>query len=360
MIRIAQIANNKLLTVDIFTRSKNNPILKPNPENSWGGFKVYNPGAIYEDGTYHLFYRAMGRDWISAIGNAISEDGENFTRADNKPALAPEFDYEKRGVEDCRVVKIDGIYLMAFVAFDGDIARLCLATSRDLNSWQKQGLILKKWDWTKSYNFLELFAEAIKRRFRLKRNWSKPGALFPEKINGKYWLLFGDTFMWHASSDDGISWMPSQAPLLKARKDFFDNNFIEVGPSPIKTKKGWLVLYHGVDKKLVYRLGFLILDINNPTNIIFRSPEPIFEPKEPYELRGIVDILPGGYKVMEKMNSDELAAFIQKYEAMGKMPRVAFVNGAVLVGDILHIYYGASDSVICTATAKLENILALV
>ncbi len=343
----------------IFTRSKNNPILKPDPKNGWENFKVYNPGAIYENGQYHLFYRAMSKAWVSTIGHAISQDGENFTRTNNKPAITTEFDYEKQGVEDCRVVKIGDVYFMIFVVFDGDMARLSLATSHDLNSWQKQGLILEDWDWTKSYGFFELFVETIKRRFNLKKNWLKPGALFPEKINGKYWLLFGDTFIWYANSDDRINWTPATMPLLKAKKDSFDNYFIEMGPPPIKTEKGWLVLYHGVNKKFVYRLGFLLLDLNDPTKILYRSPKPIFEPQESYELKGIVDILPGGWKKMKGMTSDELTAFIEKYEKKDEMPRVAFVNGAVLVGNTLRIYYGASDSVVCTATAKLGDILSL-
>src|SRR3989344_381177 len=102
-----------------FTRSSKNPILRPNLENTWEDFKVYNPGALYEDNVYHLFYRARGKDWISSIGHATSTDGENFTRANTTPMLTPEFDYEKQGLEDPRIVKIDGTYFMTHTVFDG-------------------------------------------------------------------------------------------------------------------------------------------------------------------------------------------------------------------------------------------------
>ncbi|MDP1689151.1 MAG: hypothetical protein Q8L47_03410 [bacterium] len=347
--------------LNLFTRSKNNPILKPNPENPWESLKVYNPGAIYEDETYNLFYRAMGNDWVSSIGHATSQDGENFTRVSSTPILAAEFDYEKKGLEDPRVIKVADNYFMAHTAYDGDCARLALATSRDLKVWEKHGPIQKEWDWIKHISWLKYFKELVKARFHLQRNWSKAGAIFPEIINGKYFLFFGDHHIWLSTSSDSLNWEIPQTPFLKARPaPFFDNAFIEMGPPPIITTKGWLVLYHGVDYKFVYRLGFLLLDLNDPTKILYRSTEPIFEPQEPYELKGIVDILPGGYKQMENMSPEELKTFINKMDKLGKMPRVAFVNGAVLIGDTLRIYYGASDSVICTATANINDILNLV
>lgn len=130
-----------------------------------------------------------------------------------------------------------------------------------------------------------------------------------------------------------------------------------MGPPPIKTDAGWLVLYHGIDDKIVYRLGFLILDLNDPSKILYRSEKPIFEPEEPYELSGMVDILPEGLEALEKMSQEELNEFLKTHEQSGKMPQIIFCCGAVVVDGILRIYYGASDSVICTATAKIEDVL---
>lgn len=113
----------------------------------------------------------------------------------------------------------------------------------------------------------------------------------------------------------------------------FDSEHVEMGPSPIKTNVGWLVLYHGIDDKMVYRLGYLLLDLNDPTKILFRSNESIFEPSTPYELEGIIDIT----------NDDK--------------PKVIFCCGAVLINNILRIYYGAGDSVVCTASTDINNLL---
>ncbi len=317
----------------MFQRSKNNPILKPNETNSWEDFKVYNPGAVYENNVFHLFYRARGTNWVSSIGYATSRDGEIFERF-QKPVLKPEQPYESNGLEDPRVVKVGDTYFMTYTAFDGKVARLCIATSRDLRNWEKHGKVFQSWDWCKA------------------------GALFPEMIGDQYWMLFGDRNIWLAHSNDGLEWQPIQNPLLSSRQEkYFDDYFVEMGPPPIKTKKGWLVFYHGVNRKNVYRLGFLVLDYNDPTKIVFRVSGTIFEPQEPYELIGVVDILPGGWKAMEKMSKQELQQFITKNESKGKMPRVVFVCGAVLVGEQIRIYYGASDMVVCTATADLDDIL---
>ncbi len=338
----------------MFTRSKNNPILKPNKNHDWESRKVYNCGTIYEDNKYHLLYRAVGDDWVSRLGYAVSEDGENFKRF-NKPLLFPETDLEKRGLEDPRISKVNNKYFLTFTAYDGVVARLNFATSQDLKNWQKQGKILPDWDFKKAGGFLVDWDEARK---ETEKEWSKAGGIFSEIINNKYWMLFGDSNIWLVSSDDGIKWEPIWEPFIKPRKgNYFDNAHIEMGPPPIKTDVGWLVLYHGIDKEIYYRLGFLILDLNDPTKILYRSEKPIFEPEEPYELSGIVDILPGGLKAMGKMSKEELAEFLKTHEKTGRMPKVTFCCGAVMVDGILRIYYGASDSVICTATAKLDDVL---
>ena len=338
----------------MFTRSKNNPILKPNKNYGWESRKVYNCGAIYDSNQYYLFYRAVGDDWISRIGYAVSKDGEKFKRF-NKPLLFPEIDLEKRGIEDPRITKVNDKYFLTFTAYDGNAARLNFATSQDLKKWYKYGKILSSWDFEKAGGFSVNWDEARK---ETEKDWSKAGGIFSEIINNKYWMLFGDSNIWIASSDDGIKWEPIWEPFIKPRKGgYFDNAHIEMGPPPIKTDVGWLVLYHGINQEIFYRLGFLILDLNNPTKILYRSEKPIFEPEEPYELSGIVDILPGGLKAMEKMSKTELTEFLKTHEKTGRMPKVTFCCGAVVVDGILRIYYGASDSIICTATAKLKDIL---
>ena len=340
----------------MFVRSRNNPILKPNKNHSWESRKVYNCGAIYDNKKYHLFYRAVGEDWYSSIGYAVSSDGENFKRF-NKSVLSPESELEKRGLEDPRVTKVDNIYYLTFTAYDGITARLNLATSKDLKTWKRQGAVLPNWDFIKAKGFLVDWDEA-RNNPKTGKDWSKAGGIFPEVIKNNYWMLFGDSNIWLANSQDGIRWQPVWQPFIKPRKsNYFDNIHVEMGPPPIKTREGWLVLYHGINDKIVYRIGFLILDLKNPAKILFRCEKPIFEPEELYEFSGIVDVLPGGFTAMETMNKNELKQYIQKAKDDRTMPNVIFCCGAVVVNDVLRIYYGASDSVICTATAKLDNIL---
>ncbi len=343
----------------MFTRSKYNPILRPNENGDWESRKVYNCGAIYENNKYHLFYRAVGDDWISRIGYAVSEDGENFRRFE-RPILFPESGLEKRGIEDPRISKVKDKYFLTFTAYDGNAARLNFAVSEDLKNWEKRGVMMPDWNSEKAGVFRVKWDEA-RNTVAAKKEWSKAGGVFPEIISNKHWMIFGDSNIWLANSDDGLKWKPVWEPFIRPRKgSYFDSAHIEMGPPPIKTGAGWLVLYHGIDDKIVYRLGFLILDLNDPAKILYRSAKPIFEPEKPYELCGLVDILPGGLKAMEKMSKEELNEFLEKHKQSGRMPQVTFCCGAVVVNGILRIYYGASDSVICAATARMEDILKVI
>ena len=316
---------------------------------------VYNPAAIYENKKYHLFYRAIGGAWVSKIGYAVSDDGENFIK-DKHPALEPELEIEKNGIEDPRIVKIGNTFYMSYTAYDGNTARLCLAFSRDMKKWTRQGEVFPSWDARKAQSFIVSWDKAQNNK-TAKKHWNKAGGIFSEKINNKYWMIFGDRNLWLASSLNKKIWQPYYKPFLKPRPDFFDSVHIEMGPPPIKTRKGWLVLYHGIDKKRVYRLGCLLLDLKNVNNILYRSKKAIFEPEKPYEISGLVDILPGGFEKMEQMDEAELQKYITKAKNSHVMPSVIFCTGAILKNNTLRIYYGAGDDVICTATANINDIL---
>jgi predicted GH43/DUF377 family glycosyl hydrolase len=165
--------------------------------------------------------------------------------------------------------------------------------------------------------------------------------LFPEKIDGKYLLLFGEFYMWFGASETGDVFEVEKETCIGPRKgtDFFDNTFVEMGPPPILTDKGWLVLYHGINEKFQYQLGLLLLDRENPRNMLYRSPEPIFGPQEVYEL------------LHEDLDI--------KVEGAGLTPQVVFCCGAVVREESLWIYYGTGDSSICAAWAPLERLLEL-
>jgi len=349
----------------LFKRSKNNPILVLPGDNDEVK-KIYNPGVWLEDGIYHFFPRVKyeeGEKWKTEIHYYRSSDGEKFHFV-RGPILHPPSILESRGLEDPRISKVGNTYFMTYTGYDGNTARYSLATSHNLKEWEKNGPIFPQWDLGRAGGHFIKWkkGQAVKvnpetdHRFQ---GWLKAGGIFPERINGNLFMIFGQFTFWIGYSNDGRKWSHDAKPFIRPRPDMQDSKVIEMGPPPIKTEKGWLVLYNGVDHTTTYRLFFLLLDLENPRRIIYRSGS-IFEPRDSFELSGFVDILPGGFANMEKMNRAERKAFVKKAEDDKIMPRVVFCNGAVIEnGDTLRIYYGAGDTVICTATASLNDILSL-
>jgi len=353
---------------DIFTRSEFNPVIAPNEGHDWESLKVFNPGAVYHEGKYHLFYRASGKgsDWHSSLGYAVSADGEHFERFEN-PGLDRDSNnpLELRGLEDPRITKIDHTFYMTYAAYDGKTPRLFIATSTDLKNWQRHGPVLRNFDYAAMGGVRIKWDHGTpieKPDDPAQKDRSKSGGIFPECINGKYYMLFNEHRIWMATSDDGIHWDAIPEVFIGPRKgaNRFDNVFVEMGPPPIKTERGWLVLYHGVNDAIQYQLGVALLDLKDPTKILYRADEPIFGPREKYELSGIVDIIPGVVKLIEEGKEDELKTKLREAEEGGFMPQVAFVTAALVVNDVVRLYYGASDILICTATAPLKEILATI
>lgn len=352
---------------DLFKRSRLNPILQPSKENGW--WKVYNPGAIVDrEGKTHLFPRVMKKekDWHSRIAHAVSDDGENFKWCKDL-ALVRTGDSEVRGLEDPRITFIDNIYYIIFAAYDGKKVLLHSASSKNLNGpWNRHGAILPNFD------FFENGVRVIKwekgrpiEKNNIKHHgvWNKSGALFPNKINDKFTLIFGEYYMWIATSVDGINYTVIQEPIIGPRKGtkYFDNTFIETGPPPILTENGWLLFYHGIDEAFRYQLGFVLLDKNNPRKILYRSEEPIFGPREKYEVGdALIDVIHGGINAMVEMDDDKLKQFYIKARNENIMPQVTFCPGITIKNDIIRIYYGAGDTSVCTATASLKEILAII
>ena len=155
-----------------------------------------------------MIYRAedstgIGLNGTSRLGLATSTDGINFERQPD-PIFEPEEAWElPGGVEDPRIVQVEGKYYLTYTGYDGEVARLGLASSDDLTSWTRHGVLFPEWGWTKS------------------------GAIFPERINGSYWMYFGDTNIWAAHSEDMIHWTPIQEPVMTIRENMFDERLIE-------------------------------------------------------------------------------------------------------------------------------------
>ena len=283
-----------------FAKYDGNPIITPQGA-TWEAKDVFNPTTLVEGDTIKLLYRAEDStgigDWngTSRIGLATSTDGLHFDRAP-EPILEPTEPWElPGGTEDPRIVKIDSTYHLTYTAYDGETARLALATSPDLRRWTKHGLVFPDSGWTKS------------------------GAILPEPIDGRYWMYFGDTNIWAAHSPDGIQWTPVEEPVMRPRDGHFDSRLVEPGPAPIMTDGGILLIYNGADDDLVYGVGQVLLDPDDPTHVLDRTEVPFLTPTTELE-RG------------------------------GQISNVVFAEGLARLGDTWFLYYGMGDSGIGVAT----------
>jgi beta-1,2-mannobiose phosphorylase / 1,2-beta-oligomannan phosphorylase len=338
-----------------FERAEQNPILTPIADSAWASEKVYNCAVAFRNGAYHMLFRAMGRDAVSRLGYAVSEDGIHF-RARPEPLLEPSIAVDAKGCEDPRMTVLDDTFYVAYTAFDGQNARVMLAVSGDGVQWTKRGPLFPKW----SAGAWPPWPVDVK-------NWSKGGAIFPAKVGGVYWMLFGDDDIWLAQSENGLDWTASAEVVLGPRTGHFDCGYVEVGPPPIQTPEGWLVLYHGVDRRAdapgqprVYRLGVALLDGSNPYRVLARCADAVLEPVEEYETRGLVD---AGYvdRLIAEHGEDftrfrEWDSDTRDYGA-NAFPTVIFCCGAVERDGQIHAYYGAMDTSICLATASTADLL---
>jgi predicted GH43/DUF377 family glycosyl hydrolase len=290
-------------------RVSNDPILSPHGDR-WESAGTFNPAVIRHAGKFVMLYRAQDKVGTSRLGYAESSDGLHFQRRP-EPVLSPEADYEKDGgVEDPRLVKFGDIYYLTYTGYNKKDAQLCLATSKDLVHWQRQGVIIP----------------ANKGHWNVR--WTKSGAIVPEKINGRYWMYFLGTSADNkdqtglAYSSDLLHWTEAtDAPALPNRPGQFDSRVAEPGPPPILTKDGIALIYNGADDKLVYRVGVAMFDRRNPAKLLWRSEQPVFVP-------------------------------VQEWEKVGQVPNVVFVEGMAKEGNRYLLYYGGADKYVGVAEAQ--------
>lgn len=287
-----------------FVKYDANPIITPQGD-TWEAKDVFNPAAFADNDQIYMLYRAEDSTGVgiwngtSRIGLGISDDGLQFDRHPD-PIYEPVDDFElPGGAEDPRIVKIDDTFWLTYTAYDGETARQALASSTDLFTWERHGLIFPQLGWTKA------------------------GAIVPIQINGRYWMYFGDTNIWAAWSEDLINWTPIEEPVMRPREGMFDSRLIEPGPTPVITEHGILLLYNSADDDLVYRTGQALFDINDPTRLLERSDDFFMEPD--YEL-----------------------------EVDGQIPNVVFIEGLAKLGDTWFLYFGMGDSGIGVATYQEE------
>lgn len=321
------------------TKYEGNPILTATGEGDWEALAVLNPGAIVHDAKVWMLYRASAEQeaYRIYIGLAASPDGFHFERVSDRPIVSPgqQGEFDAGCVEDARVTRTDDWFYVTYACrawppawhWKGkrlpnppeqtptwleNLSRTGLARSKDLRSWEKLGPITR---------------DDVDDRDAI---------LFPEKVAGRYVMLHRPTTwcgegypcqrpsIWLTWSDDLLHWEGEH--LLAQPEQPWEARKIGGSTPPIKTDAGWLTLYHGVDDAGVYRVGVMMLDLEDPRKVIARAPEFLMEPEAEFEKVGIV-------------------------------PNVVFPCGAVVLGDELFVYYGGADQVCCVATASLQQLI---
>ncbi len=301
----------------------------------WESMATFNPAAIVKDAEIHVFYRAeekLGDVGIgghtSRLGLALSEDGITYDRVD-EPVFYPKNDDQKNyewpgGVEDPRIVEsADGMFVLTYTQWNREYPRLAVATSYDLENWEKHGPIFENWKEGKYHN-RESKSGAIVTQLI-------DGRLVAAKIDDRYWMYYGVPHIWLASSEDLINWEPVEnyqgdlAPVLSPRPGYFDSWLVEAGPPPLLTDDGIVVLYNAGNSQnigapelgnRIYTGGQALYDANEPWKILDRSDEPFIKPEMPFEKSG-------QYK-----------------------DGTTFIEGLVYFNDHWFLYYGTADSMV--------------
>lgn len=326
-----------------------NPCLAPQPGSSffcpmqqrqirWEEKDVFNPAAVVRDGRVWLLYRAEdavgAHAGTSRIGLAVSGDGLHFETLP-APVLYPGHDGMEAeewdgGCEDPRVVeREDGTYVMLYTAYNGQLARLCSASSTDLRSWQKHGPVFRQ---ALGGKYKDLYCKSGAVVTSL-----QGGRFVARKIGGRYWMYWGEGQVYAAVSDDLLAWEPVEFrasgagekvlyPVMSPRTGRFDEQLCEPGPQAIWSDQGILLLYNGKGPNpgrlgghdTMYQPGQALFDPDNPTQVLARTTRPFLTPSEDFELTGQV------------------------------MP-TCFIEGLVWFRERYFLYYGTADSRVAVA-----------
>jgi predicted GH43/DUF377 family glycosyl hydrolase len=304
--------------MELFTRYTGNPILTaedwPYRVNA-----VFNPGAIECGGETVLLVRVEDMRGMSHLTVARSADGFSNWRIDTQPTLAPDpenYPEEVWGVEDPRIVYLEelGAYAVTYTSFSMGGPLVSLALTKDFRSFERRGAIMPPED--------------------------KDACLFPRRFGGRWALIhrpmpsraFGDgAHIWISFSHDLQHWGEHKILLPARRGGWWDANKVGLGPQPIETEHGWLLLYHGVRSTAsgsLYRVGVALLDLEDPTKVLRRSDQWIFGPRE-------------------------------TYERLGDVPGVTFPTGVIVDRDKdeVRMYYGAADTSVAVAMAKFSELV---
>lgn len=309
-------------------RYEGNPILFPNRHHWWESKYVLNPAAFRLGGKVYMIYRAFGEDAISRLGLAVLDDGFTVTERLPAPIFEPATEEEKRGCEDPRITVIDDTVYMLYTAYDGVVPQIAMAaiTSADFlagrwDKWERIGLAFPGLPNKDAILYPVRFDE---------------GYAMCHRIAPSMWLSYSDSLKCPWPKEGYRVIMEPRSGLM------WDAMKIGAGSQPLKTRFGWLSVYHGVDYALIYRLGVILSPEKDPARLLYRSPNPILEPEELYERAG------------------DPALGLKSW-----VPNVVFTCGAIPAedkeilddNDLILVYYGAGDSSICVASATVAEIL---
>jgi beta-1,4-mannooligosaccharide/beta-1,4-mannosyl-N-acetylglucosamine phosphorylase len=297
-----------------FQRSGKNPIITAD-DIPYECNAVFNAAACKFKNQYILLLRVEGLDGHSHLTLAFSSDGYQFD-IQPKPWITPSSDpkyevFERYGVEDPRITEINGSFYITYTAYGPHGPRVGIGRTTDFKHFER----------------IALATEVD----------NKDAVLFPEKIDGAYVMLdrpggmAGTTgSIWITYSPDFIHW--GRSKVLMSPSAGWGNSKLGASTPPIKTDQGWLVTYHGVrvtGSGRLYRIGAMMLDLKDPSRLIGDTKHFIFGPEE-------------------------------IYERTGDVPNVVFPCGHIVEGDgTLKIYYGAADTCIGVAEARLEEVVGL-
>jgi len=309
---------------------------------------VFNPGILQCGNTIHVLYRAIDNKHKSSLGYAKLDGPTKVVERWRKPFLAPKYKYESHGIEDARITKIGDTVYVTYVVHDGKNALTAYKYGPDLFHLKKGGIISPRITYNKAeklfsksklkddyYTFKSFYTDNAGKGILV---WEKDGFFFPEKIKNKY------IFMHRILPDIQIA--PAKHIYMLETKEYWERNLSKLanyvvlepeqgwetrhiggGAPPIKTEYGWLLIYHGVEPKnsgRIYHAGAALLDLQDPTKVIARLPEPFMSPSTKYESSGYVD-------------------------------NVVFPTGTAIFKKRLYIYYGTADSKIAVASVNLNS-----
>ena len=326
-----------------------NPLLAPNAESTfycsmrentvkWESADTFNPAATVINGQIVVLYRAeddatkgLGMR-TSRIGYASSNDGIHFQRH-GAPVMFPGKDAQADaenggGCEDPRVCMTeDGTYVMMYTQWNRKCARLGVATSRDLVNWTKHGSPFHRAYGGKFENMFSKSASIVTKI-------DKQGRQIIAKINGKYWMYWGEQYVNVATSEDLINWTPEVdengeiKKTILPRPGYFDSMLTECGPPAIMTNDGIILFYNGKNDALngdktytanTYCAGQILFDKKNPYKVLDRLDDPFYKPEADFEKSG-------------------------QYPA-----GTVFIEGLVPFKGKWYLYYGCADSFVAVA-----------